>query len=48
MTYVDLNPVRAEIADTPETGILFSFEENLALVDWIARSIRSDKRGHIR
>ena len=99
MAYVDLNPVRANIADTPEhskhtsicerlqpkfnlqqaiddqthcgdlqdftsplkpllqfenrltnelqTGILFNFEEYLALVDWTGRIIRSDKRGHI-
>ena len=99
MTYVDLNPVRAGIADTPErssytsirerlklefnvqhaiddqtecgdlldftmplksllpfedrlvnesqTGILFNFEEYLALVDWTGRIIRNDKRGHI-
>ena len=99
MAYVDLNPVRAGIADTPEcsshtsirerlkpefdlqhaikdqtecgdlldfraplkpllhfeirsvnepqTGILFNFEEYLALVDWTGRIIRSDKRGHI-
>ncbi|NCF36997.1 MAG: transposase [Gammaproteobacteria bacterium] len=99
MAYVDLNPVRAGIADTPETsshtsirerlqpefvlqqavddqtecgdlldfksilkpllhfenrlvnepqpGILFDFEEYLALVDWTGRNIRSDKRGHI-
>ncbi len=99
MAYVDLNPVRAKIADTPEqseytsirerlrsefnlqhaiddqtecgdlldftsplkpllpfegrltnelqSGILFSFKEYLALVDWTGRIIRSDKRGHI-
>jgi REP element-mobilizing transposase RayT len=99
MAYVDLNPVRAGIAERPETshhtsirerlksefdlqqavvdqascgdlfnfntplkpllpfenrvvnesqsGILFSFEEYLALVDWTGRIIRSDKRGHI-
>jgi hypothetical protein len=99
MAYVDLNPVRAGMADTPETpsytsiqerlqlefdvrqaiddqtdggdlldfttplkpllpfenrllnepqtGILFNFEEYLALVDWTGRIIRSDKRGHI-
>ena len=99
MAYVDLNPVRAGIADTPENsehtsirerlkprfnlqqaiddqtelddlldftselkpllpfenrltnnlqnGILFSFAEYLALVDWTGRIIRSDKRGHI-
>jgi REP element-mobilizing transposase RayT len=99
MAYVDLNPVRAGMADTPETsnhtsirerlqlefdvqqaiddqtdcgdlldfraplkpllpfenrqlnepqtGVLFDFEEYLALVDWTGRIIRSDKRGHI-
>ena len=99
MAYVDLNPVRAGIADTPEqsehtsirerlqpefnlqqaiddqtecgdlldftsalkpllpfenrltnelrNGILFSFEEYLALVDWTGRIIRSERRGHI-
>ena len=99
MTYVDLNPVRVGMADTPEhseytsiqerlqpgfnlqqaiddqtecgdvldfksplnpllpfeirltnelqSGILFSFKEYLALVDWTGRTIRSDKRGHI-
>jgi hypothetical protein len=99
MAYVDLNPVRAEITDRPETsnytsirerlqpefdfrqaiddqtecddlldfktplkpllpfesrlindsqtGILFNFEQYLALVDWTGRIIRSDKRGHI-
>jgi hypothetical protein len=99
MAYVDLNPVRAEMADTPETssytsiqerlqpvfdlqqaiddqadsgdlldfamplkplmpfenrllnepqsGILFNFEEYLALVDWTGRIIRSDKQGRI-
>ena len=99
MAYVDLNPVRAGMADTPEqsehtsiqerlqpefnlqqaiddqtdcgdlqdftsplkplllfenrltdelqNGILFNFEEYLALVDWTGRIIRSDKRGQI-
>jgi REP element-mobilizing transposase RayT len=99
MAYVDLNPVRAGMADTPETssytsiqerlqlefdvrqaiedqtdcgdlldfraplkpllpfengllneaqtGILFNFEQYLALVDWTGRIIRSDKRGNI-
>ena len=99
MTYVDLNPVRAGMADTPEAsshtslrerlqpefdvqkaiddqtdggdlldfgtplkpllpfensllnepqiGILFNFEQYLALVDWTGRTIRGDKRGHI-
>ena len=99
MAYVDLNPLRAGIADRPETsshtsirerikpefdlqqaiddqtgcgdildfktplkpllqfescltrelqtGILFNFEEYLALVDWTGRIIRSDRREHI-
>jgi REP element-mobilizing transposase RayT len=99
MSYVDLNPVRSRMADTPEgseytsfrerlqpifslqkaiedqmksgdlldfklplkpllpfenrpvnepkTGILFNFEDYLALLDWTARVIRSDKRGYI-
>ena len=99
MAYVDLNPVRAGMADTPETschtsiqerlllefdmqraiddqtecgdlldfraplksllsfekrllnesqaGILFDFEQYLALIDWTGRIIRPDKRGHI-
>ena len=99
MAYVDLNPVRAGLAETPEasshtsireriqsefnlqqaiddqtdcgdllvfrtplkpllsfenrlanelqTGILFNFEEYLALVDWTGRIIRSDKRESI-
>lgn len=99
MAYVDLNPVRAGIAETPEasehtsirerlraefnllqaiddqtecgdllefntplkpllhfenrisdklqSGILFRFEDYLALVDWTGRIIRDDKRGHI-
>ena len=99
MAYVDLNPVRAGIADRPETsghtsirerlqsefnlqqaiedqtkcgdlrdfnttlkpllpfekrftnevqtGILFNFEEYLALIDWTGHVIRNDKRGYI-
>jgi REP element-mobilizing transposase RayT len=93
MAYVDLNPVRACMADTPETsdytsikerinmckqhqttreaalpsalplkqllhfdgtvtheaqsGIPFSWEEYLVLVDWTGRVVREDKRGAI-
>jgi len=82
MAYVDLNPVRAGIADTPEqsnftsiqlrikaaingeqpktllpftgnehqqteTGIFFSLQDYLTLVDETGRILRSDKRGAI-
>ena len=87
MAYVDLNPVRAGLAETPEasdftsiserirqwkeggpaqvptraamtpfvgghedehdTGIPFSFTDYMALMDWIGRAIREDKRGTI-
>ncbi|MCG6889795.1 MAG: transposase [Gammaproteobacteria bacterium] len=99
MAYVDLNPVRANIATSPETsdytsiqerispafvlkpaienqlhsgdllefktplkpllhfsdgrvnqsqtGILFAYQDYLALVDWTGRIIRNDKRGYI-
>lgn len=76
MAYVDLNPVRAKMAATPEqsdytsvtarirnpddnglvpfaqlggdsSGVPFSFEEYLKLVDWAGRHMRSGKRGAI-
>lgn len=83
MAYVDLNPVRANQADTPEQssytsintrlkalskgisqvnglmnfcgysatvkteGIPFRFIDYLALLDWVGKQIRWDKKGHI-
>ncbi|MET0052025.1 MAG: hypothetical protein ABW095_13225 [Candidatus Thiodiazotropha sp.] len=84
MSYVDLNPVRAGMSETPEdsdftsiqeriltwktgsetsktnlrvfvgsndakatSGIPFSLEDYLELVDWTGRSIRDDKKGAI-
>jgi hypothetical protein len=42
-----LLPFENRLLNEPQTGILFNFEEYLALVDWTGRIIRSDKRSHI-
>jgi hypothetical protein len=42
-----LLPFENRLLNEPQTGILFNFEQYLALVDWTGRTIRSDKRGHI-
>jgi len=42
-----LLPFETRQLNEPQSGILFNFEEYLALVDWTGRLIRSDKRGHI-
>ena len=42
-----LLPFENQVVNEPQTGILFNFEEYLALVDWTGRIIRSDKRGCI-
>ena len=42
-----LLPFENRLVNERQTGILFNFEEYLALVDWTGRIIRSDKHGHI-
>jgi hypothetical protein len=42
-----LLPFENRLLNEPQTGILFNFEQYLALVDWTGRTIRGDKRGHI-
>ncbi len=42
-----LLPFENRLINEPQPGILFGFEEYLALVDWTGRIVRSDKRGHI-
>ena len=42
-----LLPFENRLKNELQTGILFDFEEYLALLDWTGRIIRSDKRGHI-
>jgi hypothetical protein len=42
-----LLPFENRLLNEPQSGILFNFEEYLALVDWTGRIIRSDKRGYI-
>ena len=47
---VDLKPLMkfdGNITDSEQTGLLFSFEDYLQLVDYTGRIIRSDKRGAI-
>jgi hypothetical protein len=42
-----LLPFENRLLNEPQSGIVFNFEEYLALVDWTGRIIRSDKRGRI-
>jgi REP element-mobilizing transposase RayT len=42
-----LLPFEHRLVSDIQTGILFTFQEYLKLVDWTGRIIRSDKRGYI-
>jgi REP element-mobilizing transposase RayT len=42
-----LLPFENRLNSSPQNGILLSFREYLALLDWTGRIIRKDKRGHI-
>jgi REP element-mobilizing transposase RayT len=42
-----LLPFEQRLENEPQKGILFNFNEYMALVDWTGRIIRSDKRGCI-
>ncbi|MCP4285166.1 MAG: transposase, partial [Gammaproteobacteria bacterium] len=42
-----LLPFESRLTRELQGGILFGFEEYLALIDWTGRIIRADKRGHI-
>ena len=43
-----LLPFEDRLVNEFQSGILFNFEEYLALVDWTGRIIRKDKRDFLR